>query len=279
MNLPFIALRLAIRRNLVPKPYQHLERFAIRRTWVANLEAKIVRASPPRGLQYSRSVLSPNALYFRNSEPSGELVIGFGPRVRRLTVSMPVFLAALGSTGHDFLFIRPDQDHQFPWLELDSFPGGLPGLVAGLRSFATNTGYRAWHTIGLSFSAPLALAAGILIGASTVTPIGLTRSFTLLEPQAPGVWKNVRSYLESGQNCQNQKTQFVYGENDLNDRQVAFDMAKEIKRSVTVPVQNAGHSPLGKILEARELHLFLSEVTAGFPNIREHQSFTVETTK
>lgn len=179
---------------------------------------------------------------------------------------MPLFLAALEPTRADFLIIRPDLKQPSPWLDVPGFPPGFEGFEAGLAEFIRKRDYRQWHTIGLSFSAPLALVAGIELEARTVTPVGLTKKSAKFAEDMPLHWERLRDKVTnlSSAGSPVSQVQMVYGELDEGDAEVASEFRKLLPGTRSVAVLGGGHSPMGHVFRNSELTAFLSSVINGF---------------
>jgi hypothetical protein len=238
-----------------------------RRSWIANQEKKILSSNPDVTDAYRRWALGPNAFLFRHKESEGALLIGFAPRVRRLSVSMPLFLAALEPTKADFLIIRPDPKQLSPWLDSPAFSPGFEGFVGGLRELIEKRGYREWHTMGLSFGAPLALLTGVQLGAQTVTPIGLRKNPAALAGEMPLCWRTLQDKLAvaSATGSLESQIRLVYGELDEEDSTIAAEYVRLLAGAKSIAILGGGHSPLGHLFREAGLGAFLSAALKGFP--------------
>ena len=254
------------RQNIHLSFLRRMDILLARRNWIANQEKMLLSANPDFSDAFRRYRVGPQAFLFKHSQSQGALLIGFAPRVRRLSVSMPLFLAALEPTHADFLIIRPDLKQASPWLDVPGFPPGFEGFVAGLAAFIRERDYRQWHTIGLSFSAPLALVAGIEIEARTVTPIGLTKKYAKFAEDMPLHWERLQNKATTGSSAGSpvSQVQVVYGELDEQDAEVASEFRKLLPGSRSIAVLGGGHSPLGHVFRNSELTAFLSSVIKGF---------------
>lgn len=239
-----------------------------RRSWIANQERMILSSNPDVSDAYRRWALGPHAFLFRHKESEGTLLIGFAPTVRRLSVSMPLFLAALEPTKADFLIIRPDPKQLSPWRDSPAFSPGFEGFVGGLRELIENRGYREWHTMGLSFGAPLALLTGVQLGAQTVTPIGLRKNPADLAAEMPLWWSTLQDKLAEPSATANPGPQIrlVYGELDEEDSTIAAEYVRLLPGAKSIAILGGGHSPLGHLFREAGLVAFLSAALKGFPS-------------
>jgi pimeloyl-ACP methyl ester carboxylesterase len=264
-----LPLRLAdfVLRKRIPFPGINLvERRVAQRNWIIMLQRKVALASPTTSVSYRRQTHGPGAFLFTSNRPSGELLIAFGPRTRQLTVAMPVFLSALSATGHDLLFIRPELRNPGPWTAVVGFESGFDGLIGHLQTLIQFRSYGEVHTVGLSFSATLALLVGLSLPANTVTPIGLTRHPQFQSGEVPTLWDTALRKKTLMANKAQSRVQFVFGQSEVAEKSLVHSMAQSIPESRVIEVKGAGHSPLGHLLREGDLQAFVTAMVSGFGN-------------
>lgn len=261
-------LRLAdfcLRKRIAVPGLPTIERYVQRRNWIIYLRRKVLQAGDSVSGRFRRRVVNQDVVLYSASLRNSRLVIAFSPRIRNMTVSMPVFLNALTESKADFLFIKPNLAAKGPWQEVAGFGPGFGALVAGIRKLVADEGYEEWHTVGLSYSAPLSLMVGLALGSATVSPIGLTKDLVGLASDYPDIWPESFRKLQRTESKGLDAVNLVVGAESDRDLAVAKSLVESLDAVGVLILESAGHSPLGELLRAGSLQVFLTSMVQGFP--------------
>jgi len=208
--------------------------------WLKTLERNRARHPSSSSFIYQRAVRNPRYLYYRGGPgPSRGLVVGFGGNAGRLMMPSADFLTFLGAHRRDLLLIRPQKPDLYR-LELPGFGSPLKQGISNLRSFIQFNKYTRVDTMGTSSGALPAIYAGPLLGARTVSAIGVGNANkpggSVSLDQILDVWNEPVRRRLLGRSRPLPRLTVTIGEADESDRRNLETLARELAmNSVIVP--------------------------------------------
>jgi hypothetical protein len=197
-----------------------------------------------------------------------DLLVAFPARPGRFAPATPFFLDNFGQVGWDVLMVSPEPNQKSPWTEVKGIPQAFEGLIETIRNLADQNDYERLHTLGLSFSAPMALFTGIALDASTITPIGLSKGPAELSVDYPELWERLTRGTKSSTVRVPGRINFVAGSGNERDVQVARHMLEALTGSAMVLVDKGEHNPLPALMRRHQLQAFFRSLVSGFEDAK-----------
>lgn len=241
-----------------------LEREIVLRKWLLFLRREYSQSGARGEAILERVMLAGRASLYKSEKNHKSLLIVFTPRTGRFTPSTPFFLDVVGQVGCDILIFSPEPNQQSPWIEVTGFPPGFDGLIEKISEIASQHAYQRMHTVGKSFSAPMAFFTGIALGASTISPIGLTKGPTELSLDYAELWERSTREIKKDPSRVLGRINFVAGSRNERDVRVARQMCEVLPGSSMVLVDKGQHDPIPALMRRRQLPAFFRSLVSGF---------------
>lgn len=213
---------------------------------------------------FKRVALAKGVLLFKNTAGANSLLIAFTPRTSNFARTNQVFLAATAQAECDVLMIRPKAGQSSPWRDLEEASIDFRGLCELLQKTIDVGGYQDSRVLGLSYSAPLALAIGLILHVREIVPVGFTQTYEQWSIDYPEAALIAKESRDSQASWGATEITWVVGERSGPDREKAQEAIHFFPGSNIMLVFDTGHNPLPRLHLRRELAQFCSSLMSGF---------------